>query len=148
MPVNGVNGASNAVYSTTATTTNGKNDMVSKDAFLLLLVTQLKNQDPLEPMKDHEFLAQLAQFSTLEQLQNLGQQSQVNQAFALLGKEVTAVIGDKVVQGVVEKVWLAEGEPYLLLGENAVKLSQVIQVGDSSNVQEPPQTGGDVEGDQ
>lgn len=146
MPVNGVNAASSAYYS--ATTATGKNDDVSKDAFLLLLVTQLKNQDPLEPMKDHEFLAQLAQFNALEQLQNLGQQARVNQAFALLGKEVTAVVGDNLIEGVVEKVWLAEGEPYLLVGERAVKLSQVIQVGNSSDVQEPPQDGGEAEVDQ
>jgi len=47
-----------------------KNDL-DKDAFLRLLTTQLSNQDPLNPMEDREFIAQLAQFSSLEQMQNL-----------------------------------------------------------------------------
>lgn len=47
-----------------------KNDL-DKDAFLRLLTTQLANQDPLNPMEDREFIAQLAQFSSLEQMQNL-----------------------------------------------------------------------------
>lgn len=47
-----------------------KNDL-DKDAFLRLLTTQLANQDPLNPIEDREFIAQLAQFSSLEQMQNL-----------------------------------------------------------------------------
>ncbi len=44
---------------------------VSKDEFLRLFVAQLKNQSPLDPLKGHEFIAQLAQFSSVEQLTNL-----------------------------------------------------------------------------
>lgn len=47
-----------------------KNDL-DKDAFLRLLTTQLANQDPLNPIEDREFIAQLAQFSSLEQMQSL-----------------------------------------------------------------------------
>ncbi|SDK45434.1 flagellar hook assembly protein FlgD [Natronincola ferrireducens] len=46
---------------------------LDKDAFLNLLVTQLKNQDPLNPMEDRDFIAQMAQFSALEQMQNLNE---------------------------------------------------------------------------
>lgn len=49
---------------------SGNKDL-DKDAFLRLLTTQLANQDPLNPMEDREFIAQLAQFSGLEQMQNL-----------------------------------------------------------------------------
>ena len=44
------------------------NDNLGQDAFLKLLVTQLQNQDPLNPMADTEFIAQLAQFASLEKL--------------------------------------------------------------------------------
>jgi flagellar basal-body rod modification protein FlgD len=54
----------------TTTTDKPKNDL-DKDAFLRLLTTQLANQDPLNPMEDREFIAQLAQFSSLEQMQTL-----------------------------------------------------------------------------
>lgn len=54
----------------TTTDSKSKNDL-DKDAFLRLLTTQLANQDPLNPMEDREFIAQLAQFSSLEQMQNL-----------------------------------------------------------------------------
>ncbi len=48
-------------------------DELGRDAFLTLLVTQLQNQDPTSPMANEEFLAQLAQFSSLEQLQQMNQ---------------------------------------------------------------------------
>lgn len=54
----------------TEATNKPKNDL-DKDAFLRLLTTQLANQDPLNPIEDREFIAQLAQFSSLEQMQNL-----------------------------------------------------------------------------
>ena len=50
---------------------NTKTDALGRDAFLNLLVTQLQHQNPLEPQADGEFLAQLAQFSSLESLQDI-----------------------------------------------------------------------------
>jgi flagellar basal-body rod modification protein FlgD len=73
---------------------------LGKDDFLMLLVTQLRNQDPLQPMENTEFVAQLAQFSSLEQLTNIGDQlalveiGQMSvsnmQAASLVGREITA----------------------------------------------------------
>lgn len=61
------NAAATAVAATTPT--DPKKDPLGKEAFLNLLVTQLQHQDPTSPQPDGEFLAQLAQFSSLEQLQ-------------------------------------------------------------------------------
>ena len=79
-------------------------DILGKDQFLKLLISQLQNQNPLEPMNDQEYVAQMAQFSSLEQLQNmnssLSQNMQYNMllsqtinntmATSLIGKEITA----------------------------------------------------------
>lgn len=61
---------------------NAPNNNLDKMAFLRLLTTQLANQDPLNPMEDREFIAQLAQFSALEQMQNL------NKTVENLGTEI------------------------------------------------------------
>lgn len=88
------------------------NPNLDKDAFFKLMLTQMKNQDPTNPMKSHEMAAQLANFSSLEQMQNMnktleemksGQKPTENfQALNLIGK---AVAGDssKVIRGANDK---------------------------------------------
>ena len=58
-------------YQASQTQTNKDNSALGKDAFLQLLVTQMKYQDPLDPQDNGEYLAQLAQFSALEQMTNV-----------------------------------------------------------------------------
>ena len=71
----------------TATATP-KNNSLGKDAFLQLLVTQLQHQDPTQPQADGEFLAQLAQFSSLEQLQQMNQSlTQIAQFYSALNPD-------------------------------------------------------------
>jgi flagellar basal-body rod modification protein FlgD len=86
---------------------SSKNDALGKDAFLQLLVTQMKNQNPLEPQDNGEFVAQLAQFSSLESMQNLTgtvdniaglyQSSQALQASSLVGRSVIVNGGSTTV---------------------------------------------------
>lgn len=71
MAIDSVTGATGATTNTTGAVTSLKGDAVGRDAFLKLLVTQLQHQNPLEPQPDGEFLAQLAQFSSLESLQDI-----------------------------------------------------------------------------
>jgi flagellar hook assembly protein FlgD len=67
-PAIGTNPTAAADTSNSSNSTTKKDDGLGENAFLQLLVTQLQHQDPLQPQDDSQFLAQLAQFSSLEQL--------------------------------------------------------------------------------
>jgi flagellar basal-body rod modification protein FlgD len=97
--------------STTSTETKSE-DVLGKDTFLTLLVAQLRHQDPLNPMEGTEFTAQLAQFSSLEQLQNVNDNlsnMQVNQAEELIFKAMDFMGKEVDVQG--NNLALAEDTP-------------------------------------
>ncbi|MDP6418800.1 MAG: flagellar hook capping FlgD N-terminal domain-containing protein [Candidatus Krumholzibacteria bacterium] len=63
-------------FNATPVTSNSRESQLGKDDFLKLLVTQLQHQDPLSPMGNEDFLAQLAQFSSVEQLENINEGTQ------------------------------------------------------------------------
>jgi flagellar basal-body rod modification protein FlgD len=95
---------------------------LGKDDFLKLLVTQLSHQDPMEPMQDKEFIAQMAQFSQLEQMTNMAENfnkltSMVTntQASSSLGKNVEITDGSQIVQGTVDAVSSSGPSPQVLV---------------------------------
>ena len=85
---------------------NGRtaSQQLGKDDFLKLLITQLAHQDPLSPMENTEFIAQMAQFSSLEQITNMSTASMLNnsEASSVIGKTVDIVSGETRVTGTVE----------------------------------------------
>lgn len=94
-----------------AHTVNGRtaSQQLGKDDFLKLLITQLSNQDPTNPMEDTQFIAQMAQFSSLEQMTNMNESfnkmaAMINssQAAATIGRTVDIDVGDTTARGVVE----------------------------------------------
>lgn len=106
----------------------GKND------FLKLLITQLSHQDPTKPMEDKEFIAQMAQFSTLEQMTNMKEEFTKlrsvltgGQAYNLIGKTVEVTAGEQTVTGVVEEV-VGREFPQLLVGGKYYDFSSVEKV--------------------
>lgn len=109
---------------------------LGKDDFLKLLVTQLQYQDPLEPMDNTEFIAQTAQFTALEQMQNLNQTMTNAQAFGTIGKGVFMNTKDEqtgqyeMIYGVVQSVEIVNGKPYLNLGDKSAPYEDITKVQD------------------
>ncbi len=107
---------------------------LGKDSFLKLLVTQLQHQDPTKPMEDKEFIAQMAQFSSLEQITNLNKEirsllksSQSSMAYGILGKRVESYnpATKKFVSGIAESVKYAGDQVRVRIGENEVSLNDI-----------------------
>lgn len=138
---------SNNVVSTDSSYLSNKTDATStsnemgKDAFIQLLVTQMKYQDPLNPMDNSEMLAQLAQFTALEQMMNVAQSSQKQLASNMVGKYVEYSYTDSTTGittynvGKVDYVNINGDTPTLGIGELEIPIDDVYTVVDSSNIQ-------------
>lgn len=105
---------------------------VSRDQFLKLLVAQLRAQDPLEPVKDQEFTAQLTQFSMLDGIEKLNANfgdllamQQLTQGAGLLGKSVNYTLSDGTHTGAVEGFSLADGKLQLRVDGQEVPIGQI-----------------------
>jgi len=109
---------------------------LGQDEFLQLLVTQMRNQDPMKPMSDTEFIAQMAQFSNLEQtkemsgdIAKLRQSTAFNQATALMGKQVRLLTDeDTFTKGIVTDLTVKDGEVSLIVNGKTYELGQVVSV--------------------
>lgn len=118
-------------------TTTEKSDKMGKDEFLKLMVTQLKNQNPLDPMDNKEFISQTAQFTSLEQMSNVNtnmkellNMQKLTQVSGLVGKEVKALnsnSGEKIT-GKVEKVKMADSGPKLIINGNEYDMGSVNEI--------------------
>ena len=118
-----VNPLSNTSTAATKTATT-KDTSLGKDDFLKMLVTQLSNQDPLKPMDDTAFVAQMAQFSSLEQMQNMNAATLATQANGMIGNNVTWANADnEVFQGVVKGVSIVSGQSKLIVEVDAITYS-------------------------
>lgn len=106
----------------TASTTTSSASNISQDDFLRILLTQLKFQDPLKPVDEEQFVAQLAQFSALEitrqqsdKIDSLLTIDSTDQAVSLLGKTVQAGADQNNAVGTVSAISFATGEPQLTI---------------------------------
>ncbi|OKP79023.1 flagellar hook capping protein [Paenibacillus sp. P3E] len=111
------------------------NSTLGKDQFLKILITQLQNQDPMQPMEDKEFIAQMAQFSSVEQLMNIStQMTAMNQSLGavsgLIGKDITwtDATTEQPKSGNVESIVVSSGVQYAVVGKDRVALSDVTQI--------------------
>lgn len=114
---------------------SAKNGM-DKDAFLQLLVAQMQYQDPLEPTSNTEFVAQYAQFSQVEQMQNMAASTELARASSLVGEEVyvktTTSSGEpKYLYGKVDYVVFEGNKAYLAINEELYSLDDLNTVVDA-----------------
>lgn len=125
----GVNSAKtvNAVYETDSSSELGIDD------FFTLMIAELKNQDFTDPVDSSQYVAQLAQFATMQQMQNLAYYSKTNYVMGLVGKDVTVAslsLGGKVNSqtGTVEKITLSGDDYEIYVNGTAYSLSQIMSV--------------------
>ena len=108
----------------------------AREDFLKLIVTQLTTQDPLNPQKDTEFIAQMAQFTTLEQsktmqtdIAGLRSDQQLLRANALLGRVVALQESDgRLTRGTVSAIHMESGTPQIMVNDQPYEVSDVVSI--------------------
>ena len=119
--------------------------VIGKDGFMKLLITQMQNQDPLEPMSNEDFAAQMASFSSLEQMQNLNagfskmmDLNQVSTTAALIGKEVVYQNQDTGhnITGKVDRVLIKPDGIYFKIDGHEIHSDHIKEIGPATAQQQ------------
>lgn len=134
--LNGLNSSSglSTELNSTGSIASDASSALDKDAFLNLLVTQLQYQDPTNPVEDKEFLAQMAQFTTLEQMQNMNATLTQFTSYSLVGKIGVLESYDETtgetttIEGRVEGVSMKDGEAYVTISDKEYLASSITNV--------------------
>lgn len=121
------------------------NNTLGKDDFLKILITQLQNQDPTQPLQDKEFIAQMAQFTSVEQLTNMaGEMKLMRQSLGfvsgLIGKSITWTEIDSSgasaeKSGVVESISFKDGNQYANVKGEEISLDKLKKIENASETQ-------------
>lgn len=122
-------------FTNSAKTTEQKG-ILGKDDFLRILTTQLSHQDPSSPLQDKDFIAQMATFSSLEQMTNLNKafekfaNSQMSQYSATIGKEISWTTEESSTPstGVVTGVSTQDGNYFYMIGNQKVPMENVTEI--------------------
>lgn len=147
-------------WNTANSATQTTSETSDKDMFLNLMLQQMKNQDPTQPMENQEWLAQLAQYSSLEQMTQMNeglqalagamnelvngvvQNSSISQTLSLIGKEVDIIPDpkkpDEVITGTVTEATFDGGEGKIKVNGKYYSIAYV------QNIREPGTSGGDT----
>ena len=127
--VNSVSTSGSASNSSSAQSTN--NQIMGKDDFMKMMIAQLQNQDPLNPMDGTQFASQLAQFSTLEQLQNL---NTTMTASVNANAQLTQSVNNTLVATLIGKNVKLDGNSLVLSGQKSIDLGYNLPA-DAQNVE-------------
>lgn len=130
-------------------------DALGKDQFLQILVTQLRNQDPMQPMQDKEFIAQMAQFTSVEQLMNMATElsllrQNIGTASSLIGKwvewnEYDANGSITAVNGKVDSILSKDGVLYAKIGDQEVALDYLVSISENEPAAEEDESAEETE---
>jgi len=126
-----LNNSTNVSNSNRSLGVSSNKNILGKQEFLNLLVTQLRYQDPLKPMEDKEFVAQLAQFSALEQMQNLNQSFELLKAQSMIGRYIVATStqdGTRQIEGRVDSIRVDGSKVFLKVNGTEVVSDNIREV--------------------
>lgn len=111
---------------------------LGKDEFLKILVTQLSNQDPTQPLEDKEFISQMATFTSVEQLTNMAEEMKtlrqsIGFSSGLIGKTIgwteTDSNGDEqTLSGLVDSIKIKDSKQFAIVGEQEVPVEQITEI--------------------
>lgn len=121
-------GSSSDTSDVTFSEGNGFETLKTED-FVKILITQLSNQNPLQPLEDNQLLQQISSIQALSSTSQLidtlnafGLNQNLGAASSLIGREVSAKVGGSQVSGIVNKAVVEDGKVYLLVGDDNVKV--------------------------
>ena len=112
---------------------------VDTDTFLKLLVAQMQYQDPMEPQTNTEFVSELAQMTSMQQMKDMGGSLNTSKALGYVGKAIYAEILDSktgitmTYAGIAEGVVMKNGEAYLALGKYAINVDDIIAIAEDTS---------------
>lgn len=114
-----------AAASGSSAVSSSTSSLLDPTTFLTMLVDELKYQNPLNPTSSSDFMSQIAQLSQVEQLQTMSTASQMGEAANLIGKSVTANLGDKELTGTVTGITNTTNGPMVDVDGTSVSLSDI-----------------------
>jgi flagellar basal-body rod modification protein FlgD len=133
-----VGNVGNMISKGTSSDSGNKSKTLGKDDFLRILITQLQHQDPSKPLEDKEFIAQMAQFTSVEQLTNMNTELKALRQMmgispAFIGKEISWSVIDSVgakatKTGIVDALTFKGGVQYASVKGEEVSLDQIVKV--------------------
>lgn len=130
-----------------------KEESLDMNDFLNLIVAQMTNQDPMNPMENTDFIAQMAQFSSLEAMSDLREVAMEGQATSLIGKNVVVATYDSkgklvIDEGIVQRVTIYGGESRLYVNDKDYGYSNVMEIKEAGKKEDPdPKDPSDGESD-
>ena len=144
MQINAYNNSVKSPINDSSVKVNKQGSTLGMDDFLNLLVSQMTNQDSMNPMENTEFVSQLAQFASLQAMTDLTETSRQSQATSLIGKTVVMANynnkGELVIkEGTVERVTIYSGETNIYVDGVPYGFSNLMEIksnGNSNNVEE------------